>query len=292
MNTNKAMVERLAASELFQDYERAFGTVTGLPLALRPIEALDLPFQGNNRENAFCAMMARKSQSCAGCLQLQDKLRRDVREKVTTATCVHDLCEAAVPVRIGDQVIGFLQTGQILMKKPSPAKVRKVIAFAGKLGVEEKPGALRNAYLKTPVLSPETFHSTLQLLTIFAELLSIKSNQVLVAQTHAEPLAITTAKKFIQDRHAGELSLGQVAREVHLSPFYLCKLFRNVTGLTFTEFVSRTRVEKAKSLLLDPNLRVSEIVYTVGFQSLTHFNRVFKRIVKKSPTDYRRKFQR
>ena len=46
-------------------------------------------------------------------------------------------------------------------------------------------------------------------------------------------------------------------------------------------------LEKAKNLLLNPNLRVSEIAYEVGFQSLTHFNRVFKRILGQSPTEYR-----
>jgi AraC-like DNA-binding protein len=47
------------------------------------------------------------------------------------------------------------------------------------------------------------------------------------------------------------------------------------------------RLERAKNLLLNPNLRISEIAYEVGFQSLTHFNRVFKRILGRSPTDYR-----
>lgn len=74
---------------------------------------------------------------------------------------------------------------------------------------------------------------------------------------------------------------------VHTSIFYFCKLFRKVTGTTFTEFVSRTRVEKTKNLLLNPNLRISEIAYEVGFQSLTHFNRVFKTVVGESPTGHR-----
>jgi AraC-like DNA-binding protein len=47
------------------------------------------------------------------------------------------------------------------------------------------------------------------------------------------------------------------------------------------------RLERAKNLLPYPNLRISEIVFEVGFQSLTHFNRVFKRILGQSPTDYR-----
>ena len=56
----------------------------------------------------------------------------------------------------------------------------------------------------------------------------------------------------------------------------------------FTGYVSRVRIEKAKHMLLNPNLRVSEIAFAVGFQSLTHFNRVFKNIVGESPTEYRR----
>ena len=59
------------------------------------------------------------------------------------------------------------------------------------------------------------------------------------------------------------------------------------TGLNFTDYVSRVRIEKAKNLLLNPHLRVSEIAYEVGFQSLTHFNRVFKKIIGQSPTNYR-----
>ena len=46
-------------------------------------------------------------------------------------------------------------------------------------------------------------------------------------------------------------------------------------------------IEKAKNLLLNPNLRVSEIAFEVGFQSLTHFNRVFKKLLGQSPTEYR-----
>jgi len=48
------------------------------------------------------------------------------------------------------------------------------------------------------------------------------------------------------------------------------------------------RIEKAKSLLLEPHRRISEVAYEVGFQSLTHFNRVFREIVGQSPTSYRR----
>ena len=49
------------------------------------------------------------------------------------------------------------------------------------------------------------------------------------------------------------------------------------------------RIEKARNLLLNPNLRISEVAFAAGFQSLTHFNRIFRRIAGESPTQYRKK---
>ena len=95
------------------------------------------------------------------------------------------------------------------------------------------------------------------------------------------------AKEFVREHYTEKLSLERVAASVHISVFHFCKLFRKATGTTFTVFVSRTRAEKAKELLINPNLRISEIAFNVGFQSITHFNRVFKKLVGESPTSYR-----
>ena len=74
-----------------------------------------------------------------------------------------------------------------------------------------------------------------------------------------------------------------MAKAVNTSTFYFCKMFKKVTGINFTDYLSRVRIEKSKNLLLNPNLRVSEIAFEVGFQSLTHFNRVFKKILASRP---------
>ncbi|HEX9781529.1 MAG TPA: AraC family transcriptional regulator, partial [Opitutaceae bacterium] len=95
------------------------------------------------------------------------------------------------------------------------------------------------------------------------------------------------AKDFIEKNQSDELALVTVVRAVNTSTFYFCKIFKKATGLTFTEYLGRVRIERAKSLLLNPHLRVSEVAFEVGFQSLSQFNRVFKRITGSSPTDYR-----
>ena len=78
-----------------------------------------------------------------------------------------------------------------------------------------------------------------------------------------------------------------VARAVNVSPTHLSEKFKHVTGVKFVDYVARIRFEKACELLRSGDLRVSEIAFAVGFQSLSQFNRVFKRLSGKSPRDYR-----
>lgn len=287
MNANRQLLESLTHSEMFQSYERAYTEATGMPVTLRPVETWQLPLHGKRRENLFCVIMAEKSRTCAACLQTQEKLAKDALNAPCTMTCAYGLCETAVPVKLGAQTIGFLQTGQVMRQKPTSASFERALQKAEELGVDIDTAKAKEAYFATPVVSQKKLDSVTSLLSIFADHLSMKSNQIAVQAANAEPPVITKAKQFILEHHTEELSLGQVAAAVHTSVFYFCKLFRKVTGTTFTEFVSRTRIERAKNLLLNPNLRISEIAYEVGFQSLTHFNRVFKNVVGEAPTAYR-----
>jgi AraC-like DNA-binding protein/ligand-binding sensor protein len=287
MNANGNLIETLANSRMYQEYERAYNEATGLPVTLRPVETWQLPLHGKRKENPFCAIVAAKSRTCAACLQMQEKLCQDASHEPATMTCAYGLSETAVPVKLGQQTIGFLQTGQVMRQKPTAASFQRVVKQAGELGVDLDHEATKEAYFQTPVVSQKKLDSVSGLLSIFADHLSMKSNQIAVRQANAEPPMIARSKQFIEEHHTEDLSLGRVAQAVHSSVFYFCKLFKKVTGINFTEFLSRTRIEKAKNLLLNPNLRVSEIAYEVGFQSLTHFNRVFKKIVGESPTEYR-----
>ena len=204
-----------------------------------------------------------------------------------TIACAVGMCDTAVPVRLGDKVIGFLQTGQLFRKKPTPAQFARAAKLVASWGVEADLQTLRKSYFETKVVPARQHDSVVKLLSIFAQHLSMLSNQVVVQHENAEPPVITRAKEFIHEHQTEELSLGQVARAVNTSTFYFCKMFKKVTGINFTDYLSRVRIEKAKNLLLNPNLRVSEIAFEVGFQSLTHFNRVFKKILGQSPTEYR-----
>ena len=287
MNNGHNLAEALTNSKIYQDYERAFSETTGLPVALRPVETWQLPHHGRRKENPFCAFMAQKSRSCAACLQTQQELHETATREPQTVTCQLGLCDTAVPVRLGDKLIGYLQTGQLFRRKPTETQFQRTLKLAREWGVEVSEPELRAAYFNSRLLSTREHEAMVKLLAIFAQHISMLMNQIVVRQENAEPPVIAKAKEFIREHQAENLSLGQVAKAVNTSTFYFCKMFKKFTGVNFTDYVSRVRIEKAKDLLLNPNLRISEIAYEVGFQSLTHFNRVFKRILGQSPTDYR-----
>ena len=289
MNAYGQLIETLTRSEMFQDYERAYTEATGMPMTLRPVETWQLPFRGKRKENAYCALMAGQSHTCAACLQLQAKLAQDALHEPATRTCAYGLCETAVPVKLGPRTIGFLQTGQVMREPPTEASFQRAVERARKLGVDIDNDRTKRAFFATPVASQRKLDSVSNLLAIFADHLAMKSNQLVVQTANPEPPIIARAKQFIREHYAEDLSLSRVSNAANMSTFYFCKLFRKFSSVTFTQFVSRTRIEQAKHLLLNPNLRISEIGYAVGFQSLSHFNRVFKLIAGESPTDFRGK---
>jgi AraC-like DNA-binding protein/ligand-binding sensor protein len=284
---SRAVVEQLKRSEIYRDYEKAFRDTTGLPFNLRAIEAFDMPHHGDPKENPFCALMAGTNQSCAACLQLQRKVEEEARLEPKTLKCFAGLCDSAVPVRVGENLVAFLQTGQILLHQPSKREFTRLTRDLLKWGVDVDLKRLEEAYFQTRVLDKKQYEAVLRLLTVFAQHLSSLSNQLIVTSAKVESPLVTRAKIYIAQHQDEEVSLRQVAGAVNSSAFYFCKMFKQATGLTFTDYLARTRIEKVKNLLLNPHKRISEVAYETGFQSLSQFNRVFRRITGEAPTVWR-----
>jgi len=111
--------------------------------------------------------------------------------------------------------------------------------------------------------------------------------QKATSRHRAEPMEIWKARNFIEEHSDEELSLTKLAKAVNISANHLSEKFKQVTGVNFVDYVARTRFEKARDLLQNRSLRISEIAFAVGFQSLSQFNRVFKKLSGKSPSGYR-----
>ena len=203
-----------------------------------------------------------------------------------TVTCPFGLTETAVPIKLGQRTIGYLRIGQVLRHTPAKSDTTKVSRELERHGVRFT-GQIRKAWEKTPLIPPDKYNATVRLLTFFAEQLSALANQIMLEQQNAEPPLVLKAREYIEKHKNEELSLADVAKAAGASVYHFCKVFHKATGLKFTDYVARVRLEDARNRLLNPNLRISEIAYDVGFQSLTQFNRTFKRVFGQSPTEFR-----
>lgn len=119
-----------------------------------------------------------------------------------------------------------------------------------------------------------------------ALLVCLHKNQTPV--TAAPSDMIQQAVEYI-NRHISEpISMADICREVHISKYYFCRQFKDVTGFTLMDYVLKTRIVAAKSMLTDTDLPISEVSSRCGFSGISYFCRVFKMHTGKSPLQYRK----
>jgi len=285
-NANKQLIDTLQRSRLFRDYENVFTKATGLPMALLPLEYWQLEHHQKTNENRFCALLAERPATLAVCLQSHAEIIRHTGSTPRTETCPFGLTETAVPVRLGEETIGFLRIGQVLRRSAIQSDRARAAAKLAECGVPFT-GGLRDAWKATSIIPKDKYSAIVRLLTFFGEQLSALINQIVLEKQNSEPPLVRKAREYIEQHKMQPLSLATVAQASGASVFHFCKVFKKATGLKFTDYVARVRLENAKAQLLNPNRRVSEVAYDVGFQSLTQFNRMFKRVFGQSPTEFR-----
>jgi len=283
---DKQLINMLLRSRLFRDYETVFTKATGLPLTLRPVEFWQLAHHGKKHENPFCALLAERPATLAVCLEAHQNMIEHTGLLPHTVTCPFGLTETAVPVKLGTRVIGYLRIGQVLRHAPAKSDESKVVRELKRHGAPFTH-ELQKAWERNPLIYPDRYNAIVRLLSFFAEQLSGLANQLVIESQNIEPPLVIKAREYIEKHKTEELSLADVAKAAGSSVFHFCKVFHKATGLKFTDYVARVRLEDARNRLLNPNLRVSEIAYDVGFQSLTQFNRTFKRVFGQSPTKFR-----
>ncbi|WMC91939.1 response regulator transcription factor [Kineothrix sp. MB12-C1] len=104
-----------------------------------------------------------------------------------------------------------------------------------------------------------------------------------------EKREIIKAKEYIENHYKENLSLGVLAEEMHMNPYYFSSFFKKNAGENFKDYVNRIRINHAVSLLLSTDRKVYEIASEVGFGDIRAFNEAFQRIYKETPSNYRKR---
>ncbi len=281
------LIALITKSDFYREYECAFVAGTGLPLTLHAPNMITVIRHAQGQENPFCALMSKTSQWATASYLLQRKVEKAAFHTPKTFRCFAGLCETTVPVSMGNGPIAYLQTGQILLKRPTQVHFDKIV---GMLKMWNSPVNLEKAeeaWFSSRVITSKQYEALVRLLDLFAHQLATCSNALVLDSQPRPTQAISKACTFIREHCDEGISLAVVARIANMSTNYFSGKFAEATGMNFIEYVTRTRVEKACKLLLNPDLRISEIAYEVGFQSLSQFNRGFKQVRGMCPRAYR-----
>lgn len=136
------------------------------------------------------------------------------------------------------------------------------------------------------LLKPLDMHELLSILN----LLNIPEDVTADASYVESNEWIDDAKNYIRRHYSDNISSSMVAAYVHLNPSYFSSLFNQKIGKSFSDFLNEIRMQHAKQLLLNPNIKIYEVGEKVGFSDSSSFNRAFKRAEGVSPSKFREQF--
>lgn len=107
---------------------------------------------------------------------------------------------------------------------------------------------------------------------------------------HSTPMhaKISEVIRYINAHFADPLRLGALADQFFISPYYLSRMFKEITGFAFSDYVILTRIKEAQRLLRETDRSITDIAAAVGFENFSHFGKTFKKITRSSPRDYRK----
>lgn len=189
--------------------------------------------------------------------------------------------------------------GQDFFDKPELSNIQNILKRSAS-GILFKGKTAEAAVPKMKLLSVEEnpFRKMLRLLDIMEDLAASSEYQLLdhggtVAQLpHINKERMNVALGYIVDNFRQDIILNEVAAEVNMSPNAFCKYFKKATDKTFMETVIEYRINFAMQQLLSTEKPVAEIAMESGFGDVSHFYKLFKRLIKISPLQYRKDFQK
>ncbi|GLU55436.1 AraC family transcriptional regulator [Dyadobacter frigoris] len=189
--------------------------------------------------------------------------------------------------------------GKDFFDKPELSGIQNILKRSAS-GIRFTGKIAENAVPKMELLSVEEnpFRKMLRLLDVMEDLAGSSEYQLLdhggtVAQLpHINKERMNSALGYIVDNFRSGIILNEVAAEVNMSPNAFCKYFKKATNKTFMETVIDYRINFAMQQLLSTEKPVAEIAMESGFGDVSHFYKLFKRLIRISPLQYRKDFQK
>lgn len=280
------LFRRIARSELYAQFCEAFEAATGMTLQIHDAD-MEMDPSESGKANPFCKTI-NESNRCPDCAAAANCIVTEASHTPKAFDCFAGLTESAVPILAGQIPIAYLTTGQVFTEDVPADKWADVVERLIVTGFSEAEIAdLEMKWNATLQLNSTQYQGMITLLSVFGGQLSELAGKLILQQRHSDPEVVVKARQYVSAHLADRIDLADVSQHVGMSQYHFCKVFKQATGLTFKQYLTRRRVEWAKCRLRKPDARVTEVAYDVGFGSLSQFNRSFQQVLGASPTEWR-----
>ena len=280
---------QLLGSPEFAQFALILKRLTGLSMALNTpdVGTTGLGLTGD-MGNPLCKMIRdtpEGARRCEGCdRRHQAQAGADGKSKLYT--CHAGFLDMAIPIMVQGKHVATISSGQVLSEQPSDAAFHRLCRRLAWLGIPERH--LRIAYAQAPWMPRNHLTSVMRLLEIFSRQLCGNAWRIRELEACLERPQIRKARAVVEERfRESDLRLSDAAVAAGISVAHFSHVFHKETGVPFSSYVQSRRIEEAKRLLAETDQTITEICFECGFNSLTHFNRVFRRGEGCSPRQYR-----
>ena len=165
-----------------------------------------------------------------------------------------------------------------------------IIKLIMELGIDEadiKPGGKRFSSLMSELMSTKSEAECIEIFTAIVnqigEIVNDKRNSII--HEHVQLML-----NYINEHYADIISLDIIADYTNLNRCYVGRIFKQYMSMGIVDYVNQVRIERAAEMLQNPDLKISEIAYKVGFNNTNYFNKIFKKVKKMTPGKYKEKY--
>ncbi len=170
------------------------------------------------------------------------------------------------------------ETGPYITLKVSPKN--EIVILLNRILKERESSELGSEFLNYLLI--------LELFVLLSRALKMEWENSIKSKSPKLKELISISVNFINNNFERDISLGDIAKFVFLSPSYFTRAFKDETGLSPINYLLKVRIERAKELLSDTSLKISDIALNVGFSNQQRFNEMFKKYARTTPLQYRK----
>ncbi|OGV38488.1 MAG: hypothetical protein A2X48_00540 [Lentisphaerae bacterium GWF2_49_21] len=260
---------------------QAVTNLTGLPVSWKRANGFwfdnRIPYHQCLRYNSFCTGVKSKKRTEEKCLHNTGLLieeRSNARKGNFINRCHAGIHELIIPLFKGDLYDGYLSVGPFRMPE-----------------TRTKFHQLEKEFLDLPVYDQEKCGAAEKLLGVLGKYIIERKELTILRQLTAEVKEprIAKALEYVKANYMKVLTIEKLAEICCLSPSRFIHLFKEQTGMTFSQCLIQCKIEEAKKQLAGSNMDIYHVGYNSGFKSQSYFGLIFRKCTGMTPTGYRKK---